>query len=152
MWNKKPGAHLLSGLVFLGRGHDLLMNPGRGCFPAFLQWRISGSLREGSQVSAPSSSSAILSSLIPEGHFFGLDLTFSSKTGPARIHLHSYPAFQQSPLGTVAGNDLAGNSASFPFNPSHPHRRRESQPAHLGDGRSLPRFDKVSVSDATRSL
>ena len=98
--------------------------------------------------SAPSSSSAILSSLIPEGHFFGLDVTFSSKTGPARIHLHSYPAFQQSPLGTVAGNDLAGNSASFPFNPSHPHRRRESQPAHLGDGRSLPRFDKVSVSDA----
>lgn len=48
----------------------------------------------------------------------------------------------------MAGNDLAGNSASFPFNPSHPHRRRESQPAHLGDGRSLPRFDKVSVSDA----
>lgn len=91
------------------------MNPGRGCFPAFLQWGISGSLREESQVSAPSGSSAILSSLLPEGHFFGSDVTFSSKTDPARIHLHSCPGFQHSPLGTVAGNDLAGNSASFPL-------------------------------------
>lgn len=149
---KKPGAHLFSGLIFLGRSHDLLMNPGRGCFPSLLAMGdFSGSLREGSQVSAPSGSSAILSSLLPKGHFSGSDVTFSFKTGPARIHLHSCPAFQRSPLGTVAGNDLAGNSASFPFNQSHPHRHGESHPAHLGDGRSLPHFDRVSVSDAINS-
>lgn len=127
----------------------MLINPGRGCFPSLLATGdFSGSLREGSQVSAPSGSGAILSSLLPKGRFSGSDATFYSKTGPARIHLHFCPAFQQSPLGTVAGNDLAGNSASFPFNQSHPHRHRESHPAHLGDGRSLPHFDRISVSDA----
>ena len=60
----------------------------------------------GNQVSAPPGISAILSSVLPEGPFSRSDITFSSKTGPVRIHLCSCPAFQQNPLGTVAGNDL----------------------------------------------
>lgn len=41
-----------------------------------------------------------------EVSFSRSDMTFSSKTGPARVHLCSCPTFLQSPSGTVAGNDL----------------------------------------------
>lgn len=39
-----------------------------------------------------------------------------------------------------------GHLASLTFNHSLTHRQRESRPAHLGNGRDLPRFDRVSLS------
>lgn len=106
----------LSQSPFSRRGPWLApINPGSGYFPPLSAMRYFIETERRKPGPCSPWISAILPSVLPEAPVSRSDMTVSSKTGSARIHLCSCPALLQSPSGTVAGNDLCMELGQPPF-------------------------------------